>query len=106
VAGSNLIAFYDKNGIGVRLAYNWRDDFLGGTGQTNVGAGPPSYTADYEQWDLSASWWINDNMQLFADVLNLTDETIHVYGRSELQTLYAVQQGARYNVGFRYKFGE
>jgi TonB-dependent receptor len=103
---ANLIAFYDKNGIGVRLAYNWRDDFLGGTGQTNVGAGPPSYTADYAQWDLSASWWINDNMQLFADVLNLTDETIHVYGRSELQTLYAVQQGARYNVGFRYKFGE
>ena len=103
---ANLIAYYDKHGIGVRLAYNYRDEFLGGTGQTNVGAGPPSYTGEYEQWDLSASYWFGDNLQLFADVLNLTNETVHVHGRHEYQTLFAVQQGTRYNVGFRYKFGE
>lgn len=101
---ANLIAFYDNGTINVRVAYNWRDDFLAGTGQNNVGAGPPTYVAAYEQIDVSASYWFNDNMQVFADILNLTDETTHVYGRSELQTLFAAQLGPRYNLGFRYKF--
>jgi TonB-dependent receptor len=101
---ANLVAFYDKNDFAVRLAYNWRDAFLAGTGQNNVGSGPPTYTGEYEQWDLSASYWWNDNMQVFLDVINLTDEVTHVYGRSELQTLFATQLGTRYNIGFRYKY--
>ena len=101
---ANLVAFYENDFMGVRVAYNWRDDFLAGTGQDNVGVGPPTYTNDYEQIDMNANYWINDNMQVFLDVINLTDETSHVYGRTELQTLFATQQGVRYNVGFRYKF--
>ncbi len=100
---ANLILFYDQNDIGVRLAYNWRDDFLAGTGQNNVGAGPPTYVGAYQQLDLSASYWFNENMQVFFDALNLTDETTHVYGRDKNQTLFAAQSGPRYNIGFRYK---
>jgi len=29
---ANFIGFYDRDGISVRLAYNWRDAFLAGTG--------------------------------------------------------------------------
>lgn len=83
---------------------SWRDDFLAGTGQANVGAGPPTYVASYRQVDLSVSYWFRDNMQVYADALNVTDETTHVYGRHESQTLFAAQAGPRYNVGFRYKF--
>ena len=101
---ANLIAFYDKNGISVRVAWNWRDDFLAGTGQDNVGAGPPTYTGAYKQLDLSASYWFTDRMQVYVDVLNLTDETTHVYGRDKAQTLFAAQAGPRYNLGFRYQF--
>lgn len=101
---ANLVAFYENDFMGVRVAYNWRDDFLAGTGQDNVGVGPPTYTNAYEQIDMNANYWINENMQVFLDVINLTDETAHVYGRTELQTLFATQQGVRYNVGFRYKF--
>ena len=100
---ANVIAFYDKDGISVRLAYNWRDDFLAGTGQNNVGAGPPTHVAAYQQLDVSASYWFTDSMQVYVDVLNLTDETTHVYGRDRLQTLFAGQSGPRYNLGFRYK---
>ena len=39
---ANFIGFYDKDGFQARLAYNWRDDFLAGTGQANVG-----HTADH-----------------------------------------------------------
>ena len=101
---ANIIAFYDKNDISVRLAYNWRDEFLAGTGQNNVGAGPPTYISPYQQLDLSASYWFTDRMQVYLDVLNITNETTHVFGRDKLQTLFAAQLGTRYNIGFRYKF--
>ncbi|MDE0061357.1 MAG: TonB-dependent receptor, partial [Gammaproteobacteria bacterium] len=101
---ANIIAFYDKHDFSVRVAWNWRDDFLAGTGQANVGAGPPTYVAAYQQIDVSASYWFTDRFQVYVDVLNLTDETTHVYGRDKAQTLFAAQAGPRYNIGVRYKF--
>ena len=101
---ANIIAFYDKHDFSVRVAWNWRDDFLSGTGQANVGAGPPTHVAAYQQLDVSASYWFTDSFQVYVDVLNLTDETTHVYGRDKAQTLFAAQLGPRYNIGVRYKF--
>jgi outer membrane receptor protein involved in Fe transport len=59
---------------------------------------------DYGQWDMNASYQINDNFIVFADILNLTNETAYVHGRSEDQVLFATQLGTRYNVGLRYRF--
>jgi TonB-dependent receptor len=101
---ANLIAYYEKYGFGIRAAYNWRDKFLAGTGQTNVGAGPPTYVDDYGQWDLNASYQFNDNLITFVDIINLTNETSYVHGRAEDQVLFATQLGTRYNIGIRYKF--
>lgn len=101
---ANLVGYWENEKFGIRLAYNWREKFLAGTGQDNVGVGPPTYVNDYQQLDLNANWWITPNFQVFVDALNLTDETRHVYGRTESQTLFATQQGARYNIGLRYKF--
>ena len=100
---ANLIAFYDKNGISVRVAYNWRDEFLAGTGQANVGAVPPTNTAAYQQVDVSAGYWFTERLQVYLDAINVTNETTHVFGRDELQTLFAAQLGPRYTLGFRYK---
>ncbi|MDJ0910006.1 MAG: TonB-dependent receptor [Woeseiaceae bacterium] len=101
---ANLVGYYETDNFGIRLAWNWRDAFINGTGQTNVGSGPPTYVDEYEQWDLNANYWWNDNFQVFMDVLNITDEVTHVYGRTNLQTLFATQLGTRYNIGVRYKF--
>ncbi|MDH5272682.1 MAG: TonB-dependent receptor, partial [Gammaproteobacteria bacterium] len=102
---ANFVGYYEKNAFGVRLAYNWRDDFLAGTGQTNMGAGPPSYVAAYGQLDLNASYkFFDDKLTTFVDILNLTNETSYVYGRDKDQPLFATQLGTRYNVGVRYKF--
>ena len=101
---ANFIGYYENDSVGVRLAYNWRDAFFAGNGQTNVGGDHPTFTDEYAQWDLNASYWYNDNLQLFADVINLTDETNYVYGRRIDQPLFAVQLGTRYNIGVRYKF--
>jgi len=50
---ANLVLFHDKYDWQVRVAYNWRDDFLSGIG----GAGPnPDYTESYGQVDLNITW--------------------------------------------------
>jgi len=101
---ANLIPYYETDKWSIRLAYNWRDAFLAGTGQTNVGAGPPTYVDEYKQLDMNANYWVTDKLQVFVDILNLTNETTYVYGRQKDQILFASQLGTRYNLGVRYKF--
>jgi TonB-dependent receptor len=101
---ANFIGFFENDSLGIRLAYNWRDTFWAGNGQANVGADHPTYVDEYGQWDLNASYWVSDNLQIYSDVINLTDETAYVFGRRADQPLFAVQQGTRYSLGVRYKF--
>jgi len=98
----NLVAFYDKDGIQVRFAYNWRDDFLS---DLHDGQGSnPVYTEAYGQLDANISYEYNENLTLFAEGINLTDETQRKYGRHKLMVKNIEQTGARYNIGLRYKF--
>ncbi|CAN0580112.1 unnamed protein product, partial [Ectocarpus sp. 12 AP-2014] len=100
---ANFIGYYDKNGIQVRVAYNWRDAYLSGLGQTNVGVGP-TFVDEYGQWDASAFYEWGDNWVVFLEAVNFTNETVKVYGRAEGQVLQAVQTGERYNFGVRWKY--
>ncbi|MBB1086985.1 TonB-dependent receptor [Lysobacter sp. SG-8] len=98
---ANLVLFYDRNAWQVRAAYNWRDEFLNGIG----GQGPnPNYTEAYGQLDMNVSYQVNDHWMLFAEGINLTDETQRVFARHTNQLRYATQTGPRYMFGFRYQF--
>lgn len=99
---ANLVAFFDKGGWQVRLAYNWRDKFLSGRFD---GQGPnPNYTEAYGQLDAMVSYAVNDQFTLQLEGINLTDETQRIHGRHENQVLFATQNGPRYMFGMRYKF--
>ncbi len=94
----NLIVYYDKHGLQVRIAYNWRDAFFtGGTTQ-------PSYTETYEQWDINASYEVIDGLTVFVEAINVTDEINRTHARSSYQIYYVGQTGPRYQGGFRYNF--
>jgi len=99
---ANLIAFYDKDGIQVRIAYNWRDDFLSAL-HDGQGANPV-YVEAYGQLDANVSYEYNENLTVFAEAINLTDEITRSYGRHELMVKNIQQMGPRYNIGVRYKF--
>ena len=101
---ANLIGFYDTEDLQVRLAYNWRDDFLNGTGQDQGNNTSPQFTEAYGQWDLNVTYYWNDNLTIYFSGLNLTNETRHVYGLSKRQVLQAVQLAPRYDLGIRYDF--
>jgi len=101
---ANLIGFYDGEDVQVRLAYNWRDNFLAGVGQGQGTLTNPTNVKAYGQLDLGVTYYYNDNLTFYFSGLNLTNETYHVYGLSERQVLQAVQLGPRYDFGARYNF--
>lgn len=101
---ANLIGFYDKNDLQIRLAYNWRDDFLAGAGQGQGTYTNPTNVEAYGQLDLGVTYYVNDNLTVYFSGINITEETVHVYGLTKDQVLQAVQGGPRYDLGIRYEF--
>jgi TonB-dependent receptor len=101
---ANLIGFYENETFQARIAYNWRDDFYTGGLGASSGTPGPNNIESYGQWDMSASYNVNDNLTLFIEGLNLTEETTRSFGRSTRQVIRAGQTGARYNFGVRYNF--
>ncbi|MDQ2075822.1 TonB-dependent receptor [Marinimicrobium sp. ABcell2] len=99
---ANVVFMYENYGVQARLAYNWRDKFLR---ETNQGSSRnPIYVDAYQQWDLSVSYDVNDNLSVFFEGLNLTEENVRWHTRSDRMTQYLEQLGARYQLGFRYSF--
>ncbi len=102
---ANLVAFYDKNGFQARVAYNWRDEFLNNT-LDGGGERNPVYTEDYGQWDINISYEVPqlEGLTIMAEGINVTEETLRTFGRTEDMVINALEQGARYSIGFRYQF--
>jgi TonB-dependent receptor len=100
---ANLVGVYDKDGLSVRLAYNWRDDFLAGAGQGQGTNTNPTNVEAYGQLDLGITYEYNDRLTIYASGLNITDETVRVYGKTKDLVLQAVQGGPRYDLAIRYK---
>jgi TonB-dependent receptor len=99
---ANFVAMYEKFGLSVRLAYNWRDEFL----QNNARGGfrNPEYVEAYDQIDLNVGYNFNDHLSVSLEAINLTGEDIRWHGRSDLQMWLLEDQGPRYAFGARYKF--
>ncbi|MDP5143717.1 TonB-dependent receptor [Rheinheimera baltica] len=102
---ANWQLFYEKHGWSVKLTAAWRDEYLAGTGQPDTTDSPPNYAEEFLQWDLSVNYSINDNLTVFFEGINLTNETERNYGRFERQFLSAAQYGPRYAIGVRYAMG-
>ncbi|MDQ2075876.1 TonB-dependent receptor [Marinimicrobium sp. ABcell2] len=97
----NIVGFYDRDGINVRLAYNWRDSYL----QSRFREGPnPVYTDEFATLDLNASYQINDYWQVFFQGINILDEPNRQYGRDPQMTHNYVERGARWAAGARFTF--
>jgi TonB-dependent receptor len=99
---ANLIAFYDNYGWQARLAYNWRDEFLSARFDPS-GLPNPVYTEEYGQLDALVSYTFEkQNLTLFLEGFNLTDEYQRLKGRAQNQAVFVTQTGARYGIGVRW----
>ncbi len=98
----NFVAFYENGPFQGRIAYNWRDTFLQSLSQ---GAGDGvTYVEDYAQWDASASYDVTDDITVFVEGINLTEEYTHSRGRFSNQLLDIVDSGRRLSFGVRGTF--
>jgi TonB-dependent receptor len=103
---ANLIGFYDKRGFETRLAANWRDEYLlqFGQNQNNSAFGAePTYVNSSLQFDLSTSYQLNQQFNVFFEVLNITNETMSTHGRFDNQLLDVFAYGRRYALGARFR---
>jgi TonB-dependent receptor len=99
---ANLVGIYEKYGFTVRLAWNWRDEYLQ---SVNVGCCTnPVYVEDYKQLDLSVGYQFSDNLSLSFEGLNISEEDVRWRGRSDNMVWLVEEQGARYAFGARYRF--
>ena len=97
---ANLTVFYENDIFSARLAYNWRDEFLSGFDQY----GAPVFTEEYAPLDLNVTWFATDNMAVFFEAINITEEVQRIYVRYPEQFLRGNEYGARFNIGARYNF--
>ncbi len=97
---ANLSLIYDLDGLSVRVSYNWRDEFLSDSDQHQA----PVFTEAYGQWDININYAVTNNLTVFVEGLNITEETQRIYVRFPEQFLRGYQFGARYNLGVRYTF--
>jgi TonB-dependent receptor len=98
----NLIVYYEKEPIQIRLAWNNREGFLQSLVQ--IQGGEPTFVNRYHQLDISASYAFNDHISIFMEGINITEETLIKHGRYPNQLLLAQDTGARYAFGVRGSF--
>jgi len=103
----NLVAFYDDNTFSVRLAYNWRSEFvrreyvLLGSGSADS---LPEIEADRGQLDLTANYKVNEHFKINFSAINLNESTTERYLKYEELTNYISDSGVRYNLGIVARF--
>ena len=78
----NLALSYEKAGFFVRLALNFRSERLREDEPVGEDAAGDRYVDDFTQLDLTVRYRLNQNWEVFAEGINLTDEPFRVYFRS------------------------
>jgi len=102
----NLIVFYEADTWQARIAYNNREGFLRYVDNASAGGstGEPVNTQTFGQVDISASLDINENVSVFFEGINITEEELIQTGRFANQVYSVEDNGSRYAIGVRAKF--
>jgi len=103
---ANVVGFYEKNGIQIRVAWNWRAGYLQQFGQHQNGSAfgaEPTFVDPSTELDLSASYDITDNINVYFEGLNLNNSEFGTHGRFKDQILDVTDYGRRFTLGVHFK---
>jgi len=104
---SNMILWYDKDGLNVRLAYNWKSEEYEGRAGLNT-SGQPINLGNWIEptgyLDLSVSYWVNDHLSFSLAGTNLTEESKKSYAQFEDQLQSIWVQERRYTAGVTFTY--
>jgi TonB-dependent receptor len=103
---ANFTFFYDKDGIQLRFAANWRDTYLDrfGQGQGNGTFGTEPIFVN-GNWDLSLSggYDITENVHAYFTASNLSNNSYSTRGRFADQVYGVISIGRSYTAGVHFK---
>lgn len=97
----NVQGYYDDGHVSVRLAMNYKGDYIEEHGASSES---DTFYGEYSSVDLNATWTINDQFVVFAELNNLTDEPLKYYLGSEGRPLQVEYYGPRGQFGLRYSY--
>ncbi|MEM9839586.1 MAG: TonB-dependent receptor [Pseudomonadota bacterium] len=97
---ANLVGFYEQDKFQVRIAANWRDEFLFSENQLRV-QNEPVFFDEFLQIDASASYDYSERISVFVEALNITGEDQLQRGRFTDQFLFQNDQRPRLTFGVR-----
>nr|WP_231568466.1 TonB-dependent receptor [Novosphingobium malaysiense] len=97
---TNASLFYEKYGVSARVSYQWRSHWL----DTLGGLGSGEYRKGYGNLDVSLRYSVNENLTLFADLANLTNETYIAYEGTTATPTEVERIGSRYMFGVRFTY--
>ncbi len=98
----NLMGFYETDSYSARLSYSYRDAYVAGARSGKWGN--PLLNNDYASLDLSLSYDINDNVEIYLEAQNLLEEYNHRYYGDFAATKYYEQYSRRFELGARFSF--
>ncbi|MFZ9585651.1 MAG: TonB-dependent receptor [Pseudohongiellaceae bacterium] len=107
----NIQATYEKYGLSVRLAYQYRTPWGQSVGEYRTingkvyanGNGDIFWDTDNEL-DLSVRYQLNDSLEVYVDAVNLTNLGARRYGDAKQFPIEFERFGARYLAGLRFNF--
>lgn len=102
---ANLSVGYQNEVMTMRLSGNHRGEFL-----SRIGGSPyqDRYGVEYTAVDFNVRWDVNENMQLYFDAINLTDEQEAIEWQGDEisgPAYYQIEDfGRTFQLGMRYEF--
>jgi iron complex outermembrane recepter protein len=103
---ANMVAFYDRNGVQIRLSANWHDSFLERFGQMqpNSAFGAEPVIVD-PSWDMTLNMGLalSQGLSAYLEAVNLLNATYSTRGRYPEQVLNVVDYGRRFTIGLHYR---
>ncbi|MBI1338941.1 TonB-dependent receptor [bacterium] len=107
----NLQLTYEKYGLSMRLAYQFRTAWLNGVGSYVIVGGQlvpngngDNYWDDDGELDFSIRYQVSDNIEWFFDAVNLTNQNAIRYADSKNFPIEDETFGERYIMGVRFNF--
>ena len=99
----NFVLWYEQEEFSARIAYNARSPRLITAGNAGTG-GQALYQDDYEQLDLNVTYNFDEDLSVYFNVSNLTEEYQQTYVQFPAQKAFQNVYEARYTLGVRAKF--
>jgi TonB-dependent receptor len=100
----NLALTWEKNGLFVRAALNFRTPRLREDEPLGASAADDRYVDDFAQLDFTASYKLGRNWEVFGEVLNATNAPFRVhFAREAVRFVQFEEYGVSANFGVRWK---